>query len=129
MKNLKMVKVFFSQPMNGLAIDEILKERTFMLSEFREFLIKELGFDDDIVIQDVNCMFDEKGPDNAGRLWYLGRSIQTMDNADYIVFHKDWRDANGCRVEYAAALQYFKWIIHMDVPDIKYVDEIHFGKI
>jgi hypothetical protein len=104
----KAVKVFFSQPMHGLTDEEIKLERTYMRSEFRDYIINELGFDDDVVIQDVNYNFDLKGPDGCGRLWYLGRSIQAMDEADYIVFHKDYIDANGCCVERSVARNYFK---------------------
>ena len=105
----RIVNVFFSQPMNGKIDEEIAVERTYMISEFRDFLIDELGFSDDVVICDVNGCYVKAGPENAGRLWYLGRSIQNMDKADYIVFHKDWRSASGCWVEHAAAEMYFKW--------------------
>lgn len=128
----KMVKVFFSQPMHDLTNDEILKERGFMLSEFREFLIRELGFDNDIVIQDVNLIFDQPGPEDAGRLWYLGRSIQNMDEADYIVFHNHWRSAKGCWVEHSAAEMYFKWrfgdLAGQDGVS-EHIREIAFGKV
>ena len=105
----KTVKVFFSQPMHGLTDEEIKLERTYMLSEFRDYIINELGFDDDVVIQDVNNDFDLKGPNGCGRLWYLGRSIQAIDEADYIVFHKDCAKAAGCCVEHAVGYNYFKW--------------------
>lgn len=104
----KTVKVFFSQPMHGLTDEEIKRERSYMISEFKDYIINELGFDDDVVIQDVNNDFDLKGPDGCGRLWYLGRSIQAMDDADYIVFHKNYEEALGCKVEYEAAYNYFK---------------------
>lgn len=105
----KAVRVFFSQPMHGLTDEEIAVERTYMISEFRDFLINELGFNDDVVICDVNVGYIKPGPEDAGRLWYLGRSIQNMDKADYIVFHNHWRSAKGCWVEHAAAEMYFKW--------------------
>lgn len=103
------VKVFFSQPMHGLTDEEIKCERSYMLSEFRDYIIKELGFDDDVVIQDVNNDFDLKGPNGCGRLWYLGRSIQAIDDADYIVFHRDYKEASGCKVEYEVACRYFRY--------------------
>lgn len=108
----KTVKVFFSQPMHGLTDEEIKRERGYMMSEFRDYIINELGFDYDVVIQDVNNNFDLKGPDGCGRLWYLGRSIQAMGTADYIVFHKDFDTANGCKVEHLIAWNYFKWQLH-----------------
>lgn len=108
----KTIKVFFSQPMYGLTDEEIKLERTYMLSEFRDYIINELGFDDDVAIQDVNNAFDLKGSEGCGRLWYLGRSIQAMDGADYIVFHKDFDTAKGCKVEHLVAWNYFKWQLH-----------------
>lgn len=125
----KIVKVFFSQPMNGLTDDEIKLERTYMLSEFRDYIVNELGFDDDVVIQDVNYIFDKKGPEGCGRLWYLGRSIQAMDEADYIVFHKDFDTTNGCKVEHLVAWNYFKWeLISRDAPRISdHISRIFMG--
>ena len=83
----KHVKVFFSQPMHGLTDEEIISERVLMMDEFRNFLCHELGFDSDVEILDVNNTFNEPGPIYVGRLWYLGRSIQNLDGADYIVFN------------------------------------------
>lgn len=105
----KAVRVFFSQPMHGLTDEEIIFERNLMKQEFINFLCSELGFDSDVEIIDVNYIFNDPGHEDAGRLWYLGRSIQTMDKADYIVFHKNWTSANGCWVEHTAAEMYFKW--------------------
>lgn len=105
----KVVNVFFSQPMHGLTDEEIISERNLMTDEFRNFLCYELGFDNDVEIIDVNYIFNDPGSEDAGRLWYLGRSIQTMDKADYIVFHKDYAKAKGCCVEHAVGYNYFKW--------------------
>lgn len=105
----KAVRVFFSQPMNGLTDEEIIFERDLMKREFWNFLCYELGFDNDVEIIDVNHNFNDPGPKDAGRLWYLGRSIQNIDKADYIVFHKDYAKAKGCCVEHAVGYNYFKW--------------------
>ena len=99
------IRVFFSQPMHGYDTDYILEERRKMKEEFRAVLEK-LGIHDP-VIQDVNYLWDKPGAEDAGRLWYLGRSIQTMDTADYIVFHKNYADADGCNVEMGVAACYF----------------------
>lgn len=74
-----------------------------------ELIITDDSSVDDVVICDVNGDYVKPGPEDAGRLWYLGRSIQNMDKADYIVFHNHWRSAKGCWVEHAAAEMYFKW--------------------
>ena len=105
----KAVRVFFSQPMHGKTEEKIIFERDLMKQEFLNFLCYELGFDNDVEIIDVNYIFNDPGPEDAGRLWYLGRSIQNMDKADYIVFHKDYAKANGCCVEHSVGYNYFKW--------------------
>lgn len=127
----KAVRVFFSQPMHGKTEEEIIFERELMKREFSYFLCHVLGFDWDVEIIDVNHIFNEPGPENAGRLWYLGRSIQTMNDADYIVFHKDWTSANGCWVEHAAAEMYFKWRFGDTAgqePVSEHIREIAFGR-
>jgi len=48
----------------------------------------------------------ENVPEEAGRLWYLGDSIQLLDKADLVVFGNDWKDAKGCNVEMEACKQY-----------------------
>ena len=105
----KAVRVFFSQPMHGKTEEEIIFERDLMKQEFWNFLCRELGFDNDVEIIDVNYIFNDPGPEDAGRLWYLGRSISNMDKADYIVFHKDYAKAKGCCVEHSVGYNYFKW--------------------
>lgn len=121
----KIVNVFFSQPMRGLTDEEIAVERTYMISEFRDFLIDELGFNDDVVICDINGSYVKPGPKDAGRIWYLGRSIQNMDKADYIVFHKNWATADGCCAEHNIAINYFNFHLHKVSNHIK---EVHFGR-
>lgn len=125
----KAVRVFFSQPMHGLTDEEIIFERNLMKEEFRNFLCYELGFDNDVEIIDVNYIFNDPGPEDAGRLWYLGRSIQNMDKADYVCFHSHWRSANGCWVEHSAAEMYFKWRFGDTAGQVsEHIREIAFGR-
>lgn len=106
---MKMIKVFYSQPMHGLSTKEIHEERIKMQQEFREFL-DELGLED-YILQDVNSQYDKEADVNyyePGRLYYLGRSIQAMDRADYVCFHRDWSTAKGCIAELTIAQHYFE---------------------
>ena len=111
---MKIVNVFFSQPMSGLTIDEIKTYRQRMINETFTFLTEELGYSKELIINDVNRFFDEKKPEDApdSRLWYLGRSIQAMAEADYIAFARDWASASGCLVEETAARNYFLYRIY-----------------
>jgi hypothetical protein len=125
--NTKIVNVFVSQPMNGRTKSDFLFERHEILKEFTDFICNNLGYDINlIVVTDCNLLFTESAPDEAGRLWYLGRSIQSMEEADYVIFSRSWRDAKGCRVEYTCAREYFKYNCYPD--DLKYIDRICFGR-
>lgn len=105
---MKTIKVFISQPMYGLTLEKVLEERNQIIEEFKKFAIdsKIMSSDEGDTILDVNLNFNDT-VNYKGRMWYLGRSIQAMEEADFIIFSKDWTSAHGCRVEYEAAVQYF----------------------
>ena len=107
----KTINVFVSQPMHGIATQDVIDKRIEILHDFRKFCIKSKWLrsaEDEIV--DINPCWSEpaSSSESASRLWYLGRSIQTMANADYVIFARGWSEARGCRVEFAACEQYFK---------------------
>ena len=39
-------------------------------------------------------------------VWYLGKSIQLLSQADIVYFGDDWRNARGCKIEYEIAIAY-----------------------
>ena len=41
-------------------------------------------------------------------VWYLGKSIQLLSQADFVYFAGDWRNARGCKIEYEIVNAY--WI-------------------
>ena len=43
---------------------------------------------------------------DANPLWFLGKSIQLLSEADVAYFAKGWEEARGCRSENACALEY-----------------------
>ena len=109
----KIINVFVSQPMHGKDINEIIEERGFMLKEFKCWGIEAGIVDDYDVIKDCNSGFDAPATDSScGRLWYLGRSIQSMDVADFVIFHKDYREAKGCQAEINVASRYFGNVVY-----------------
>ena len=131
---MKRVNVFVSQPMQGLNPTYIAEVREQLLDEFRDWGINANLFDENVEIYDVNYLFDKEPEDkDAGRLWYLGRSIQTMELADFVIFHKDWSNASGCSVEHRVATEYFGYRIHPScaVPETAlYLDDVQaFGRI
>ena len=104
------MKVFISQPMRGLEMEEIKRRRDDALMSIAVEL-------DTAMPQDMNKLeFNmEKGP-----LWCLGRSIQRMAAAEAVFFLPGWESANGCRIERAAAEYYGVRIYEMERDDAGY---------
>lgn len=144
------IRVFISQPMNGLKIDYIKEQRRAIMESFKNFAYEqgwirnEIDSDDEVI--DINALFDDAPKGDEGRIWMLGRSIQTMDVADYIIFADEWQTAHGCCVEHKVAEEYFGYNIEfmkrkftpngsiyvgdrpLSMSPIPYIDEIWFGR-
>ena len=85
-------KVFISQRMFGRTDEDILAER-----ERAQTAICNAFPDTEITFIDT---FSHDGiPKDAGRLVHLGKSIQQLDEADFVYFCPGWESANGCRIE------------------------------
>ena len=99
-------KLFISQPMRGLTDEEILKAR----EEFKNRAEKTIGEPLELInsfIADYPREFNKSLP-----VWYLGRSIQFLSQADFVYFAGDWRNARGCKIEYEIVNAYgIKFII------------------
>lgn len=95
------MKVFLSHKMSGVSEEEVYKIRERMTNE-----VKEMFPDQDIEI--IDNYNHEGAPENAGRLWHLGRSIQQLEEADAIYFDKRniGKLANGVVVEKVVASLY-----------------------
>lgn len=92
-----MKKLFISQPMNGKSDDEILKERQYLIAKAEERTSEKF---------DVLETFFQGAPADAKPLWYLGKSLEYLAEADLAVFAMDWNSARGCQIEHTAAQQY-----------------------
>ena len=96
-----MKKVFISQPMNGLSDLQISKDRARVIED----LYNEGYKPDEITI--IDTYIEENAPDNVNAgLWYLGKSIELLADADIAVFAKGWRNARGCQIEFKCAKEY-----------------------
>lgn len=96
MTNKEIKKVMLIQPMLGRNEDEIKRERE-MITE----AIKSNGQ------EVINTLFTEEAPkDSKQALWYLGKSIQAMAEADTVLLLPNWREARGCKIEYECAKAY-----------------------
>lgn len=92
-----MKKVFISQPMVNKTDEEIKTVRNKIIEEIRTYI------DDDVEIIDS---FFEGAPHDAKPLWFLGKSLQLLSNADIAYFAKGWEKYRGCRIEHTCAVEY-----------------------
>ena len=95
-----MKKLFISQPMRGLSDEEILKTR----EEIRVQAEKTIGEPVELIDS-----FISEYPDEINKsvpVWYLGKSLQFLSQADVAYFGGDWRNARGCKIEHEVAINY-----------------------
>ena len=92
-----MIKLFISQPMNGKTDSEIKKER--------EQAIEEIESSLSTTVEVIDSYF-ESAPDEAKPLWFLGKSLELLANADVAYFAKGWEVAIGCKIEHYCAMAY-----------------------
>ena len=95
-----MKKLFISQPMKGLTDEEILKAREEIKARAEQAIGEQVELIDSFVE-------DYPGEINKFILvWYLGKSILFLSQADIAYFGGDWRNARGCKIEYEVANAY-----------------------
>ena len=93
------MKVFISQPMKGLADEQILKVR----EEAITTVTRAFETYEDIEIIDS---FFQSAPTDAKPLWYLGKSLELLSTANVCIFVKGWENARGCKIEHECCKQY-----------------------
>ena len=91
-----MTKIFISQPMQNKTNQEIEQER-------KEIIEKAENYFGEIEVIDS---FFKDAPHDAKPLWFLGKSLELLSNADVIVLGKFWENARGCRIEHDTAVAY-----------------------
>ena len=104
-----MLKVFISQPMNGLSDKEIRKRRNEAIDEIHKMFgedveILDSFFDD---YDEDGDVFDEK----VTPIKYLARSIDVLADADVVYFVSGFMTNRGCRIEYEVANSYGKRVM------------------
>lgn len=95
-----MKKLFISQPMRGLTDEEILKAREEIRAKAESVI--------DEPIELIDSFFENyPGEENKHiPVWYLGKSIQLLSQADVAYFGEGWSEARGCKIEHEVAKQY-----------------------
>ena len=92
------MKVFISQPMKGRTDKEILEERDAVI----EYLKQKYG---DISI--IDSFLDIEPPEvKTTPVFYLGKSIQLLSEADLCVVVGDVSGNNGCQIEMEVCKRY-----------------------
>ena len=104
-----MKKLFISQPMRGLTDIEILKVRL----EIKNRAEKTIGEH----LELINSFIEEQAEEinKSIPVWYLGKSIEFLSQADIAYFGGDWRNARGCKIEYEIANAYGLKVIKEEV--------------
>lgn len=69
----------------------------------------------DSIIDDADKNIAIKG-DDAG-IWYLGKSIQLLSEADIVFFVNNWKEFRGCSIEREVAEKYGKFCIDITVNE------------
>ena len=95
-----MKKLFISQPMKRLTDEEILKAREEIKTRAEQAIGEQVELIDSFV-EDYPKEINKSIP-----VWYLGKSIQFLSQADIAYFGGDWRNARGCKIEYEVANAY-----------------------
>lgn len=95
-----MKKLFISQPMRGLSKEEILKIREEIRIKAEEKLGEPIELIDSY-ISEYPGEINKQVP-----VFYLGKSIQFLSQADVAYFGGDWKNARGCLIENMVATKY-----------------------
>lgn len=98
------MKVFISQPMNGLNEEEIKFNR----QEYTVMAKKLCGHDAEI----IDSVFEEEPDAKNKPLFYLGRSLQLLATADAAFFGDGWESTRGCIIEHECCERYGVQIVY-----------------
>ena len=129
-KNKKVKKIFISQPLSGIPEEESTKQRLKAEDVLRKYY-ESKG-------EEVEFLHhtEELAPDNIKnkRIWYLGRSISILADADAIAFLPGWKNAPGCCIESEVASRYNikvipQWVLESMFADDKYAAAFTVGEL
>ena len=99
-----MTKIFISQPMKDKTNQEIEQERKEIIEKVRKYFWEF----------EVIDSFLKDAPHDAKPLWFLGKSLELLSNANVIVLGKGWEHSRGCRIEHECAVQYGISVIYIE---------------
>lgn len=98
------MKVMISQPMNGRSLAQITEERNKIIDKFNYMHIEVL-----------DTLFKEDAPAECkSGVYFLGKSIEALSEADALYMCDGWAEARGCRIEKQVAQDYGIKILYSD---------------
>ena len=103
-REVKIMKLFISQPMKDKTNEEIKTEREKII----EAVTNKFG-----EVEVIDSFF-ENAPHDAKPLWFLGKSLELLSAADIAYFASDWNEYRGCKIEHTCALEYGIEVMHFD---------------
>ena len=105
------MKVFISMPMKSKSEEQVRVE----MGKVFDFIKNKLPEAEliDSIINGADKGIALKG-DDAG-LWYLGKSIILLSQADIVFFVNNWSDFRGCSAERKVANEYGKLCVDIKV--------------
>lgn len=99
-----MTKIFISQPMKDKTNQEIEQERKKIIEKVERYFGE---------VEVIDSFFKD-APHDAKPLWFLGKSLELLSNANVIVLGKGWECSRGCRIEHECAVQYGISVIYIE---------------
>lgn len=112
---MKTIKLFISLPMGGRTVEEISKDIEEAEESYRNWYKYRFG-------EDVQVVMVNKLESGLGPLTSLARSIETMADADVLLFWKGWAGAKGCQVEASVAFVYHDVLNYIPVMTYKEIE-------
>lgn len=94
------MKIFISQPMNGLTTEQIISNRNIIISKINKVLKDDFEIIDSLLYDPVPSEIKHEG------VYYLGKSIELMATADVAYFAEGWDKTRGCIIEETIARKY-----------------------
>lgn len=106
-----MKKLFISCPMKGRTEENIRKSMEQMHK------IAEIVFDQELEV--IPTYIEDNPPENNNQaIWYLGKSIQLLAEADFFIGIEYMEFCKGCMIENNIARDYGIRSIHVNVYDL-----------
>ena len=105
------MKIFISMGMKAKSTEQVKVEMN-KVFEFVKNKLPEAKLIDSVIDgadKDIAIKGDDVG------VWYLGKSILLLSEADIVFFVNDWRHFRGCSIEREIADKYGKFCVDISV--------------